>query len=82
MHFDFLWDDDKTDGNVPHIAEHGLAPEDVEFAFTQVLRRTTSGSSGRPALFGLTPDGRLIFVVYEESAPGLVYVYTAYEPEE
>jgi hypothetical protein len=82
MDHNFLWDDEAADGNVPHIVEHGLTPEDVEHAFAHALRHTTSRSSGRPALFGLTPDDRVIFVVYEEIAPGLIYVYTAYEPED
>jgi hypothetical protein len=82
MHYEFLWDDEGPDGNVPHIVEHGLTPEDVEHAFAHALRRTTSRSGGRPALFGLTPDDRVIFVVYEEIARGLIYVYTAYPPEE
>lgn len=82
MRYEFLWDHDASQGNVLHIAEHGLTPEDVEHAFDHALRHTTSRSSGRPALFGLTPDGRLIFVAYEEVADNLIYVYTAYEPEE
>ena len=77
----FLWDDEEG-GNVEHIAEHGLTPDDVEEAFQCVLRHAKSRSSRRPALFGLTHDGRLIFAVYEEIDEGLVYVHTAYEPLE
>ena len=50
MPTDFLWDDDPAEGNVPHIAEHDLTPRDVEHAFLNVIRDTTSRSSGRPAL--------------------------------
>jgi uncharacterized DUF497 family protein len=64
-----------------HIAEHGLSREDVEHAFHNVLQETQSRSRGRPALFGLTPDDRVIFVVYEEIDEGLIYVFTAYETE-
>lgn len=46
MRYEFLWDDDPDEGNVPHIAEHGLTPEDVEHAFHNVLRETTSRSPG------------------------------------
>src|SRR5207302_1893871 len=70
----FLWDDDPEEVNLTHIAEHGLTPEDVEHAFQNVLRRTTSRSSGRPALFGLAPDDRVLFVVCEEVDEGLIYV--------
>jgi len=82
MAYDFLWDDDPEEGNVAHIAEHDLTRSDVEHALLHVIRDTTSRSSGRPALFGLTPDDRVIFVVYEEIAPGVIYVYTAYEIQE
>lgn len=82
MRYEFLWDDDPEGGNVPHIAEHGLTPEDVEHAFHNVLRGTTSRSTGRPALFGLTADDRVLFVVFEEVAAGLIYVFTAYETEQ
>jgi uncharacterized DUF497 family protein len=82
MRYEFLWDDDPTEGNVAHIAEHGLTPTDVEHAFVHVLRETMSRSSNRPALFGLTPDDHLVFVVYEEIDDGLIYVYTAFETEE
>jgi uncharacterized DUF497 family protein len=82
MRFEFLWDDDPAEGNVAHIAEHGLAPSEVEHAFRHVIRETRSRSSGRPALFGLTPDDRVIFVVYDEIDAGLVYVFTAYEIQE
>ena len=81
MRYEFLWDDDPDEGNVAHIAEHGLSPADVEHAFQNVLRETTSRSSGRPAVFGLTADDRVLFVVYEEIEHGLIYVFTAYETE-
>jgi uncharacterized DUF497 family protein len=81
MRHEFLWDDDPDDGNVAHIAEHGLSPDDVEHAFGNVLRETTSRSSGRPALFGLTSDDRVLFVVYQEIDDGRIYVFTAYEIE-
>ena len=82
MRFDFLWDVDAAEGNVAHIAEHDLTPRDVEHAFANVIRDTASHSSGWPALFGLTPDDRVIFVVYEEIADGLIYVFTAYDTQE
>ena len=81
MRYAFLWDDDPEEGNVGHIAEHGLSTADVEHAFQNVLRETTSHSSGRPALFGLAPDDRVLFVVYEEIDEGMIYVFTAYECE-
>ena len=46
----FLWDDG-PDGNVEHIAEHGLTPDEVESAFDNIETESTSRSTGRPALF-------------------------------
>ncbi|HJT34206.1 MAG TPA: hypothetical protein VJ783_19320 [Pirellulales bacterium] len=69
-------------GNVEHIAEHGLTPEDVEAAIYNPLEATISRSSGRPVVTGYTPDGRLIFVVYEEINDVAVYPVTAYEVDE
>ncbi|MBC7855703.1 MAG: hypothetical protein IAF94_19915 [Pirellulaceae bacterium] len=60
----FLWDD-SPGGNVEHIAEHGLTPEEVESAFDNIETETTSRSTGRPAIFGRTMHDEVIFVVYE-----------------
>lgn len=68
-------------GNVEHIAEHGLTPEDVEAVIFNPLETTTSRSSGRPVATGYTPDGRLIFVVFEEIDEITIYPVTAYEVE-
>ncbi len=69
-------------GNVEHIAEHGLTPDDVEAAIYEPLETTTSRSSGRPVLVGYTSDGRSIIVVYEELGEFTIYPVTAYEVEE
>ena len=66
-------------GNVEHIADHGLTPEDVEVVIFNPLETTVSHSSGRPVAAGYTSDGRLVFVVYEEIDDGTVYPVTAYE---
>jgi len=77
----FLWDGGPG-GNVEHIAEHGLTPEEVESAFGNVETETTSRSTGCPAIFGRTLKGDVIFVVYEldddDDGREFVYVHTAY----
>jgi len=78
--YDFIWNNEPG-GNVEHIAEHGLTPGDVEAVVCSPLETTTSRSSGRPVATGYTPDGRLIFVVYEEMDACTVYPVTAYEVE-
>ncbi len=77
LDFDFIWDEEPG-GNVEHIAEHDLTPEDVIHAFHNVERMTVSRSSGRLGLFGEIQDGDLIFVVYTEIDATTVYVHTAY----
>jgi uncharacterized DUF497 family protein len=78
-----LWDeDDEPDGNVQHIAEHGLLIEEVEFVLENSTSEGKSGSSGRPCCFGYTPGGDYIIVVYEQISEDIVYPVTAYEVPE
>jgi uncharacterized DUF497 family protein len=75
-----LWDwDDDPEGNVQHIAEHGLNKEDVESVLAHPESSGVSHSSGLPAAFGETPDGRYIIVVYQEIDEDSVRPVTAYE---
>jgi uncharacterized DUF497 family protein len=59
----FEWDD----GNIDHIAEHGLEPEDVEDALLDPRRLGTPaynrGGEIRRAVLGATSAGRILFVV-------------------
>ena len=81
----FLWDD-APGGNVEHVAEHGLTPDEVESAFNNIETETISRSTGRPAIFGRTLNGDVIFVVYEldndDDCREFIYVHTAYFAEE
>ena len=79
-----IWDlDNDPDGNVQHIAEHGITLEEVE----QVLRGAdevlASYSSGLPIVFGITSAARHLAVVFEivSEVPLVVYPITAYETE-
>ena len=64
-YYEVVWNDEPG-GNVEHIAEHGLTPEDVEEVLFSPLDRDVSRSTGLPIVFGFTPDGRYILVVYEQ----------------
>jgi uncharacterized DUF497 family protein len=79
-----IWDlDDEPDGNVQHIAEHGLTKDEVTSVFRDRTHWTTeSESSGRPITFGTTDSGRYIAVVWElvDDDPRTIYPITAYEP--
>lgn len=79
---DIFWNYDDPDGNVTHIAEHGLITDDVEHALEHPIGESVSDSSGRPAVYGLALDGRLIYVIYELVDEVTVYPITAYEVEE
>jgi uncharacterized DUF497 family protein len=76
--YDIVWNYEPG-GNVEHIAEHGLTPEDVEWVICNPLEKKTSRSSGRPVAVGYTSDGRLVLVAYEEIDEITVYPVTAYE---
>jgi len=76
-----IWDDDdQPDGNVQHIAEHGLTIEDVEHVLENPMHEGTSVSTGRPCCFGYTPGGEFIIVTYEQAET--IYPVTAYEVPE
>jgi uncharacterized DUF497 family protein len=73
----FVWDDeDDPSGNVVHIAQHGVSPEEVEEALLAdpfVLR----GRDGRYLAYGRTADGRLLFIAFVMKAGGMVRILTA-----
>jgi len=80
-YYEFIWNEEPG-GNVEHIAEHGLTPEDVEEVVFNPIDHDVSQSSGLPIVFGFTPDGRYIMVVYEQVDDATIYLVTAYEVEE
>lgn len=79
-----IWDlDDEPDGNVRHIAEHGISVEEVEEVLYAAVEVIASQSSGRPLTFGETSTGKYLAVVFEivDADPLCVYPVTAYETE-
>jgi len=84
-----IWDlEDDPQGNIQHLAEHGVTPEEVEEVLNDRHGRTVhSASSGRPITFGWTTAGRYLAVVWEvaDEEPLTIYPITAYpapEPRE
>jgi hypothetical protein len=73
----FFWIEEPG-GNVDHVREHGLEPEDIEHAYATADEFTTSRSSGCPAFYGLARDGADVFVVYEAMDATTWYIVTAY----
>jgi uncharacterized DUF497 family protein len=81
-HSTAIWDlDDDPEGNVQHIAEHGLTKEEIEEVLENPEGIESSRSSGRLIAFGETSTGRIVAVVYEEIDRNTVYPVTAYEVE-
>ena len=76
-----IWDHD-ADGNVEHIDEHDLTPEDVEHVLRQASEQKISQSSGRPCVFGYTPSGEYIIVVFEWIDDDTMLPVTAYQVPE
>jgi hypothetical protein len=78
-----IWDDeDQPEGNVQHIAEHGLTVDDVEYVLENPAREGISSSTERPCCLGRTPSGDFIIVVYEKVDKDSIYPVTAYEVPE
>lgn len=76
-----IWDS-TPGGNVEHIEEHDLTMEDVDQVLQFPDSVDFSNSSGRPCVFGYTPDGRYVIVIYEEVDQDTVIPITAYEVDE
>ncbi len=81
-----VWDlSDDADGNVQHIAEHGVETSEVEqVLFSSVSNTTASKSSGHRITFGFTDTGRHLAVVWEhvDDDPLTLYPITAYDAPE
>jgi hypothetical protein len=67
---------------IEHLAEHDLTPEDFEYVLANPTDKGTSDSSGRPAAWGYTEDGRFIIAVYRELDDVTIQPVTAYEVPE
>jgi uncharacterized DUF497 family protein len=76
--YDFLW----TDEIVRHVAEHGISQEDFEHVACNPSSKGYSRSSGLPAAWGYTTDGRYVVVVYEELDHVTILPVTAYRVPE
>jgi len=76
-----IWNEE-LGGNVEHIDEHGLTVEDIEHVLAYCESEGVSHSSGQPCVFGYTPEGVYIIVVYEVVDEDRIYPVTAYEVPE
>lgn len=79
-----IWDDEPK-GNVEHVAEHGLTPDEVEeVLLNDAFPAAYSNSFGRPCKFGYTSTAKYIEVIWDEvnDDPRMIYPVTAYEVPE
>ena len=72
-----IWNEEPG-GNIEHIEAHGLTVVDVEHVLATFESEDFSRSSGLPCVFGYTPDGTYIIVVYELIDDNTFYPVTAY----
>ncbi len=77
-YFEFLW----TDETVEHLAEHGISQNDFEHVVCEPQSKGVSRSSGLPAAWGYTDDGRYIMAVYEQLEDITILPVTAYQVPE
>jgi len=66
----------------PAQRDNDLEPEEVDHVLLNYESTGTSRTTGRPCVFGYTPDGRYIIVVYEEIGDDTIMPWTAYEVTE
>jgi hypothetical protein len=76
--YNFLW----TDEIVEHVAEHDVTQDDFESVVCNPIRRGISRSSGLPAAWAYTENGRYIIAIYEEIDAITILPVTAYEVPE
>ena len=73
-----IWDH-TAGGNVEHVEQHDLTTDEVDYVLEKQESAGFSRSTGRPCVFGHTPDGRYIVVIYEQVDEDTVIPVTAYE---
>jgi hypothetical protein len=77
---ELIWDlDDDPEGNVMHIAQHGLTKDEVANALATAYHESLSRSTGQSIAFGIAEDGREVAVVFEVVDEVSIYPITAYE---
>jgi uncharacterized DUF497 family protein len=76
-----IWDP-TPNGNIAHVEEHDLTIEEVEHILANPSGHAKTRDTQRPCVFGYTPDGCYIIVIYEEVGEDTIYPVTAFEVPE
>ena len=77
-YFDFIGAEDI----IAHLAEHDISPDDFEQVVLNPVSTGKGRSSGDPAVWGYTQDGRFTIAVYQKIDFTTVVPVTAYEVPE
>lgn len=77
-YYDFIW----TEEIIEHLTEHGISQDDFEQVTCNPVSKGLSRSSGLPAVWGYTDDGRYVIAIYEEIDADTILPVTAYEVPE
>jgi hypothetical protein len=80
-HIEIIWIDG-PDGNIEHLAEHDVTPEEAEEVLLNPIATDVSRTTGRPIAFGFTRAGRKLAVVYERVDRITAYPITAFDVED
>lgn len=81
LHVEVIWSEGE-DGNIAHLAQHGVTPNEAAYVLRHPLAYDKSRSSGRPVVFGYTKSGRKLAVVFEIIDESTVYPITAYDVDQ
>jgi uncharacterized DUF497 family protein len=77
--YHYIW----TEQAEEHLAEHDITSEEFEWVLEHAESKAASDSSGRPLVFGYTPDGRYVAAIYELLEDGVTVIpVTCYEVSE
>jgi len=78
----FEWDDEnKKNGNVQHLRDHGIEPEEAEECFFHDYRYAPDNQRFDDVylLDGKTDRGRHLRLVFQDKGNGLVRVFTGWD---
>ena len=78
----FEWDDpDRKNGNVQHLREHGIEPEEAEECFFHEYRYCKDARRFDDVylLDGRTDRGRRLRIVFQDKENGLARIFTGWE---
>lgn len=78
----FEWDDEnKKNGNVQHLRDHGIEPEEAEECFLHdfLFARDERRFDDVYVMDGNTDRGRHLRLVFQDKGNGLVRVFTGWE---